>query len=69
MGFKKRMWNTGKAEIPEGSRKEAELLYLHNTVTIIEEYKIPHSLYMNLDQTPLKYIHAMNHTMAKQNSK
>ena len=24
---------------------------------------------MNLDQTPLKYIPAMNHTMAKQNSK
>ena len=55
MGFKKRMRTTGKVEIPEGARKEAELLYLHNIVTIVEKYEIPHSLIMNLDQTPLKY--------------
>ena len=36
---------------------------------IVEKYEIPHSLIMNLDQTPLKYIPAINHTMAKQNSK
>ena len=69
MDFKKRMRTTGKVEILEGARKEAELLYLHNIVTIVEKYEIPHSLIMNLDQTPLKYIPAMNHTMAKQNSK
>ena len=63
------MQATGKVEIPEGARKEAELLYLQNIVTIVEKYEIPHSLIMNLDQTPLKYIPAMNHTMAKQNSK
>ena len=63
------MQTTGKVEIPEGARKEAELLYLHNIVTIVEKYEILHSLIMNLDQTPLKYIPAMNHTMAKQNSK
>ena len=69
MGFKKRMRTTGKVEIPEGARKEAELLYLHNIVTIVEKYEIPHSLIMNLGQTPLKYIPEMNQTMAKQNSK
>ena len=69
MGFKKRMRTTGKVEIPEGARKEAELLYLHNIVTIVEKYETPHSLIMNLDQTLLKYIPAMNHTMAKQNFK
>ena len=69
MVFKKRMRTTGKVEIPEGARKEAELLYLHKIVKIVEKYEIPHSLIMNLDQTPLKYIPAMNHTMAKQNSK
>ena len=69
MGFKKRMRATGKVEIPEGARKEAELLYLHNIVTIVEKYEIPHSLIMNLDQTSLKYIPAMNHTMEKRNSK
>ena len=68
MGFKKRMRSTGKVEIP-GARKETELLYLLNIVTNVEKYEIPHSLIMNLDQTPLKYIPAMNQTMVKQNSK
>ena len=66
MDFKKRMRTTGKVEILEGARKEAELLYLHNIVTIVEKYEILHSLIINLDQTPLKYIPVMNHTMAKQ---
>ena len=66
MGFKKRMRTTGKIE---NARKEAELLYLHNIVTIVEKYEIPHSVIINLDQAPLKYIPAMNHTMAKQYSK
>ena len=69
MGFKKRLRTTGKVEIPEGARKEAELLYLHSIVTIVEKYEIPHSLILNLHQTPLKYIPAMNHTVAKQNCK
>ena len=63
------MRTTGKVEIPEDAREEAELLYLRNIVTIVEKYKIPHSLIMNLDQTPFKYIPAMNNTMAKQSSK
>ena len=63
------MRTTGKVEIQEGAKKKAELLYLHNIVTIVEKYKIPDSLIMILDQTSLKYIPAMNHTMAKQNSK
>ena len=69
MGFKKRMRTAGKVEISQGTRKEPELLYLHNIVTIVEKYEIPHSLIMNLGQTPLKYIPEMNQTMAKQNSK
>ena len=51
MGFKKRMQATGKLEIPEGARKEAELLYLQNIVTIVEKYEIPHSLITNLDHS------------------
>ena len=38
-----------KVEIPEDARKEAELLYHHNIVTIVEKYEIPHSLTKNLD--------------------
>ena len=68
MGFKRRMRTKGKVEIPEGARKEAELLYLHDIVSIVEKHDIPSHLVMNLDQTSLKYIPAMNHTMAKKNS-
>ena len=63
------MQTTGKAEIPEAARKEVELLYLHNIVTIVKKYEIPHSLIMNLDQIPIKYIPIMNQSMAKQNYK
>ena len=68
MGFKRRMRTTGKAEIPEGVRKEAELLYLHDIVSIVKKHNIPSHLVMNLDQTSLKHVPAMNHTMAKKNS-
>ena len=64
----RRMRLTGKVEIPEGVRKEAELLYLHDIVSIVEKYDIPSHLVMNLDQTSLKYVPARNHTMAKKNS-
>ena len=63
------MQTTGRAEIPEAARKEVELLYLHNIVTIVKKYEIPHSLIMNLDQIPIKYIPIMNQSMAKQNYK
>ena len=69
MGFRRRMKTTGKVEIPEGAKKEAEFLYLHKITSLIEKFKIPDSLVLNLDQTPLKYVPAMNHTMAKRNSK
>ena len=59
------MKTTGKVEIPEGARKEAELMYLHNIVAIVEENKIPQILVMNLDQTPLKYVPVSHHTVAK----
>ena len=68
MGFKRRMRTTGKAEIPEGVRKEAELLYLHDIVSIVKKHYIPSHLVMNLDHTSLKHVPAMNHTMAKKNS-
>ena len=46
------MRTTGKVEISEGARREAELLYLHNNVTIVEKHEIPHLLIRNLGQTP-----------------
>ena len=68
IGFK-RLRTTGKVEIPEGARKDAELLFIENIVSVVERYEIPDSLIMNMDQTHLKYVPGMNHTMAKRNSK
>ena len=68
MGFKRWMRTTGKVEIREGARKEAELLYLHYIISIVEKHNIPSHLVMNLDQTSLKYVPTMNHTMTKKNS-
>ena len=69
MGFKKRMKITGKIEIPDGSKKEAQLLYLHNIVSLVDDHNVPDSLILNLDQTKLKYIPSANHTLAKKGSK
>ena len=55
MGFKKRMKTTGKIEIPNGAKKDAQLLYLHDIVSLVDNHKIPDNLIFNLDQTKLKY--------------
>ena len=68
MGFKRRMRTIRKVKIPEGARKKVELLYLHDIVLIVKYHDIPSHLVMNLDQTSLKYVPAMNHTTAKKNS-
>ena len=69
MGLAQRMKTTGKAEIPEGTRKQAELMYLHNIVAIVEENNIPQYLIKNFNQTPLKYVPVSHHTMAKKGVK
>ena len=53
----------------EGAKQEAELLFLHNIVTLIEEHNNPESLVMNLDQTLLKYVPVSHNTMAKKGVK
>lgn len=69
MGFKKRAATTGRPEIPEGARKEAGLIFHHQIVEKIEKHKIPHSLIINIDQTPSKLAPASRHTLAEKNSK
>ena len=39
MGFRRRVKTTGKVEIPEGTRKEAEFLYLHKITSLIRNPK------------------------------
>ena len=62
------MKTTGKVEIPEGAKQEPKLLYLHNTVTLVEEHNIPQNLILNLDQASLKYVPA-SHVPAKKGVK
>ena len=69
MGFTRRMKITGKVKIPEVAKQEAELLYLHNIVTLVEEHNIPQNLILSLDQTPLKYVPVSHNTMAKKGVK
>ena len=68
-GFVKRAATTSKVQIPEGTDKEAELVYLHTIVSTIEKYQIPKSMVLNLDQTPLKYAPCGRHTLEKKNAK
>ena len=53
-GLAQRMKTNGKVEIPEVARKEAELMYLHNIVAIVEENKISQNFIMNIDQKTSK---------------
>ena len=69
MHFVRRTATTSKVEIPEGAKKEAELTFLHRTVSTVEKYKIPNSMILNLDQTSLKYAPCSRQTLAPKNSK
>ena len=66
MGFVRRFATTGKVEIPEGAKREAELFFIHQIVSNIEKHEIPASLVMNLDQTPMKYVPCGKTTLEKQ---
>ena len=62
------MKTTGKIEIPDGAKKEVQLLYLHDIVSLVDDHNIPDSLILNLDQMKLKYILSANHTLTKKGS-
>ena len=57
------MKTTGKVRIPLGAQREAELKLLHQIVNHVETHKIPHSLIINFDQTPSKYVQVSAMTM------
>ena len=62
------MKTTGKIEIPDGAKKEIQLLYLHDIVSLVDNHNIPDSLILNLDQMKLKYVPCANHTLTKKGS-
>ena len=55
------MKTTGRIEIPDGAKKEAQLLYLHDIVYLVEDHNIPNRLILNVPSA--------NHTLAKKGSK
>ena len=69
MGFRRRQAATSKLEIPEGALKEIKLLFHHDIASKVEKFSIPHSLIINLDQTPTKYVPVGRTTLAKKNTK
>ena len=65
MGFVPRRKPTGKVLIPTGAQKEAELKFLHQIVSHVENNQIPPSLIINFDQTPSKYVQVSSMTMER----
>ena len=55
-------------DIPEGARKEIEYIFVHEIVSLVEEFHFPNSLILNLDQTPLKYVPVGDEAMAEKGS-
>ena len=47
------------------SRKEGELTFLNGIINKVEEFQIPQSLVLNLDQINLKYVYTDKTTTAK----
>ena len=68
MGFVKRQKTSSKVEILDAARKKTEFIFHHEIVTYVETFKIPPSLILNLDQTPLKYVPISRETVAPRGS-
>ena len=69
MSYKRRFGTTSKVPIPDKARNEIELIFMHKIVQKVEKYNIPHSLILNVDQTPSKYVLTARYTLAEKNSK
>ena len=65
LGFVCCVKTTRKVRIPVGTQREAELKFLHQIVNYVETHQIPHSLIINFDQTPSKYVQVPAMTMDK----
>ena len=69
MNFVKRRKTSSKVDILEGSSKEIEYLFLHDIVSKVEEYNIPTSLIVYIDQTPTKYVPVGSESLAEKGVK
>ena len=68
MNFVRRAGTTGKIEITEGVRKEAELTFLHQIIQHLESFTNSTISYTNLDQTNYKLFSVSKTTMTKKGS-
>ena len=69
MGFVRRMAIAAAIPIPDKARKEIELVFMHKIVQKVEKHDIPHSLIINADQAPSKYVSVGRSTLAEKNVK
>ena len=68
MSYVRRFTTTGKFELPQGVKREVELLYIHDIVNLIQTHKITKLMVLNLDQTPVEYVPSGKTTLAKQST-
>ena len=69
MGFVRRMVTTAKIPVPDKPRKEIKLVFMHKIVQKVEKHNILHSLIINADETPSKYVPLGRSTLAEKNVK
>ena len=68
MCFCRHQASTSKLEISEEVLKEIKLLFHHDIASKVEKFGILHSLIINQDQTPTKYVPVGRTTLAKKNT-
>ena len=68
-GWSRRKETTGKPPLPKGAVEEAGIIFHHRIAKLVEKYKIPPSMIINIDQTPMKYAPVANFTLNKRGEK
>ena len=56
-------WILSKVNIPDAALKGKEFLSIHDYISKVDQYDIPSTLDVNIDQTPLKYVPMHNETI------
>jgi len=69
MNLSRRMVTTSRPVVTRSIWLETHTQYLHDIVHAVVSHNIPDELFINVDQTPSKYVPTANVTMAEKNSK
>ena len=68
-GWTRRKETTGKPPLPVGAVEEAGIIFHHRIAKLVEKYKIPPSMIINIDQIPMKFAPVANFTLNKKGEK